>query len=159
VNTDVSLAMIHLRNSKCVFCMTKVFWRLVSPLCISIAGVIGILGILAPTLASGSSTPTMVSWSAAAWGPNAVDFSQVPGQVDTFIGRINVSSSSSAETDWNLGIGQMDWSTYSIRLARALFTLPALLPEGKTLTQALDPTIAFYNNEYWVAFECAGIGF
>jgi len=105
--------------------------------------------------------PEIISKSGAAttvgttgFGNNSVAFWQIPGQPDMFAGRVSQSA-----TSWSLAVGRMNWNTNTISNLRPILTPPVAIPQGRTITTAYDPSIAFFNNEFWAAFECHGTGF
>jgi hypothetical protein len=112
-------------------------------------------------------TKALDSYSTPGWGCNSVDFWPIPGQSGLFLGRImqdngnpaNDGSCSAASSA--LGIGTMTWNSTrdSLRFTRKILTPPVTLPEGKTITVSFDPSVVYYNSEYWVAWECHGVGF
>jgi hypothetical protein len=93
-------------------------------------------------------------------GCNSVAFQQIPGKPDLFIGRrlINTSSEPCSGDYWTLALFQMNWPANSLKYVRDIVHLPVTLAQGDVVITAYDPTLAFYNGELWVAFECAGSG-
>lgn len=98
---------------------------------------------------------------------NSVAFAQVPGHSDYFLGRLaNTGKFPQACEDirrgWALGLFKMDWNTHTLNFDRFVLRPPAQISAGSTtvtLGSAYDPSVIFYNNELWVAFECSGPGY
>jgi hypothetical protein len=107
-------------------------------------------------------------------GCNAVSNFQIPGQINLFIGRAsfdptghpiasNCSTPASQEAlaarRQGLVLNQMDWTTHVFSIVKPLLaTQQSALTggplKGYTVRSAYDPSIALFNGQYWVSFEC-----
>jgi len=100
--------------------------------------------------------------NAPGWGCNSVGFWQIPNQSNLFLGRIMqdfaIQGDSCSGRSSALGIGIMDWSNDTLTFMRKILTPPVVLSDGFTIAHAYDPSVIYYNDEYWVAFECVGNG-
>jgi hypothetical protein len=115
---------------------------------------------------------------AAAWGATVADvqrvsaetadgqivcnptFDQVPGHPDDFVGRgLAIGTLDYCHTALKGEVGflalfKMDWQRHKLILHHKLLTPPLKTPSGVDLHGAIDPYVASYNGEYWMAFEC-----
>lgn len=89
---------------------------------------------------------------------NAVSFSQVPTDLNYFVGRVMNESSPGAcdSTSWSLALFKMNWATNTLELQKFVFQPDALDSTGKKIESSYDPHVVQFNNELWLAFECAG---
>lgn len=104
-------------------------------------------------------TPQVVhTWKNSKGLCNAVSFSQIPNNLDYFVGRVMNESSAGAcdSTSWSLALFKMDWETNTLNLVKYIFQPDAFESTGKKIASSYDPHVVFFNNELWVAFECAG---
>lgn len=101
---------------------------------------------------------------------NSVSFYQVPNFPDYFVGRILINTNPKdlcSGDSWSLAMFKMDWNKNQLQMVNYIFQpnkvtqAPFITNNTRinaTLTTSYDPTVAFYNNEYWIAFECGGHG-
>ena len=89
---------------------------------------------------------------------NAVSFSQLPTDVNYFLGRVMNSSPNNAcdGTDWSIGLFKMDWSKNTLNFVKYVFRPSVTDAAGNKIDSAYDPHVIQFNGELWVAFECAG---
>jgi hypothetical protein len=112
-----------------------------------------------PSFLGAQATRVQVASTDGARLCNSDIFSQVPNHVDFFIGRAKETTDSNPCSGrfWNLALFRMDWSTNTLKMVGVIFRpgeSATNASDGVALSTAYDPTIAFYNGEYWVAFEC-----
>lgn len=90
---------------------------------------------------------------------NSTVFSQVPGHGDYFIGRRGTESGACADFNpESLALFKMDWTTHTLDFMRYVLKPPLQVHSGAELVSVrsiYDPSVALYNGEFWVAFECA----
>jgi hypothetical protein len=98
-------------------------------------------------------------------------FSQIPGQIDFFLGRARnyapPGSPSECElnpqgvTQW-LALYKMDWQHHTLNYTQDVLKPPLQINASADrtilITNAYDPSVISYNGELWVAFECGGRG-
>lgn len=104
---------------------------------------------------------------------NAGVFSQVPGQIDFFVGRARDYAPpgsglkcehlpAGAVQQW-LALYRMDWRSHTLSYVHDVLKPPLLIagPDGRpvSIRNAYDPSVVAYNGELWMAFECGGQGF
>jgi len=91
-------------------------------------------------------------------------FAQVPGHLDFFVGRIlrigeTCADAKQAKRPWSIALFKMNWSTHSLDFQKEVFQPRIQISAGpattETIRSAADPSVALYNGELWVAFECA----
>ncbi|AZZ37028.1 hypothetical protein CIK05_09560 [Bdellovibrio sp. qaytius] len=89
---------------------------------------------------------------------NSVSFTQVPTDSNYFIGRILNGSTPGAcdGTNWSLALFKMTWETNTLSFVKYVFKPDVTDAAGNKIESAYDPHIVQFNNEMWVAFECAG---
>ena len=112
-----------------------------------------VVTVSAPDIVSGPGAAAAVTQTG--FGSNSVAFWQIPAQINLFAGRITQDGGAT----WSLALGTMNWAANTITNLRPVLTPPVAIPEGKTITTAYDPSVAFFSNEFWAAFECHGTGF
>lgn len=95
---------------------------------------------------------------------NSVVFSQIPKFGDYFLGRVlNTEDDGvtcvSPQESWSLALFKMNWRRNILTMVR--YVLPLNQTNNHTvasnpfhITTAYDPSVAYYNGEYWIAFEC-----
>jgi hypothetical protein len=92
---------------------------------------------------------------------NSVAFEQIPGNSSYFIGRriINTTSDPCSGSNMALSLFQMDWGTHTLNLVRDILVPPITFSSQQvTVTSTYDPTIASFNGQLWLAFECMQSG-
>jgi len=134
-------------------CSTKSIWAAWQVLIVFIAFFIS---ITTPSAQSISTTSVTVPGLC-----NSDSFHQVPNNINYFIGRrlLNTSSDPCSGNNWTLSLFEMNWSTNTLTYVRDIISLPVTLPsQSDTIQSTYDSTIVSYNGELWAAFECAGTG-
>ena len=100
----------------------------------------------------------------------SVVFSQIPRQINLFVGRAHDYAPPGSPTKcaphrppWSTGwlaLFRMDWEAHTLSYVRDVLRPPVrfVTPAGRVveIRSAGDPSVAYYNGEFWVAFECGG---
>ncbi len=114
-------------------------------------------------------------------GCNSVSYGSAPGLGNRSIGRVmnieltnqQVPSCAFVGNFWSLSLSEMDWSNRQIKFNYAVFDdsdsrigndnykFVGIEQNGDAATNfvltAYDATVASFNGEYWVSFECGGV--
>jgi hypothetical protein len=94
---------------------------------------------------------------------NSVVFSQIPTRPDYFLGRRGTNGGTCADVNpKSLALFEMDWGTATLRFTKyVLNPFFQISTENRlaSIENVYDPSVVSYNNELWVAFECAVKGF
>jgi len=89
---------------------------------------------------------------------NSVSFSQIPGQLDFFVGRLkeNTGADKCSGNNWAIGLFEMNWDKKELRFVRYLLRPPfTIAGDGRTIQSAYDAYAIEFNDEIWITFECA----
>jgi hypothetical protein len=93
-------------------------------------------------------------------GCNSTALAQVPRSPDLFVARALQADQAKpcSGIHWQLDLEQMDWGKLQLKNQRSIFRPPIVIADGADVVTAFDPSVALFDGEYWVAFECAGPG-
>jgi hypothetical protein len=90
---------------------------------------------------------------------NSNAFAQIAAHPDYFLGRRGSNGGTCADFDpESLALFKMDWRTYTLNFERYVLKPPLEVSAGNEpvmVRSIYDPSVALYNGELWVAFECA----
>jgi hypothetical protein len=97
-------------------------------------------------------------------GCNSTSWNQVPNMPDYFVGQVYANSSNvsdcALDSTYTLAWGKMNWEKNQISFVGKMINVPFQIQNGGyTVQTASNPAVAFFGNEYWMAFECFGLGF
>jgi len=94
------------------------------------------------------------------FGCNSDSFGSIPELGNLFIGRIdNTDATTCNNQRWSLVLARMDWNAHAMtNIGTVLDTSHGLitLSDGFNIWSAYDASVAKWNGELWVAFECGG---
>jgi hypothetical protein len=89
---------------------------------------------------------------------NSVSFSQVPGHLDFFLGRLkeNTDPDKCSGNNWAIALFEMNWNEKELRFVRYILRPPfTIAGDGRTIQSVYDAFPVEFNGEMWIAFECA----
>ena len=89
---------------------------------------------------------------------NSVSFSQIPGQLDFFVGRLkeNTGPDKCSGNNWAIALFEMNWDKRELRFVRYVLRPPFSIPgDGRVIQSVYDAYSIEFNDEIWIAFECA----
>jgi hypothetical protein len=89
---------------------------------------------------------------------NSVSFSQIPGHLDLFFGRLKEGTGPDkcAGNNWALALFEMNWNKKELRFVRYILKPPfSIAGDGRTIQSVYDAYSIEFNDEIWIAFECA----
>jgi hypothetical protein len=89
---------------------------------------------------------------------NSVAFSQLPGHLDFFLGRLkeNIGPDKCSGNNWAIALFEMNWDKKELRFVRYILRPPfAIAGDGRTIQSVYDAYTIDFNDESWITFECA----
>jgi hypothetical protein len=89
---------------------------------------------------------------------NSVSFSQIPGHLDLFVGRLkeNTGPDKCSGNNWAIALFEMNWDKRELRFVRYILRPPFSIPgDGRVIQSVYDAYAIEFNDEIWIAFECA----
>jgi hypothetical protein len=92
---------------------------------------------------------------------NSVFFSQIPGHLDLFLGRLkeNTGADICSGNNWAIALFEMNWDKKELRFVRYILRPPlSIAGDGRTIQSVYDPYSIEFRDEIWIAFECAAPG-
>jgi len=128
----------------------------------------GTLPPLTPGAAATPAAPAGTIWTTSVnftgrpistYGCNAVALATTPALGNTYVGRRMNSAPGNpcGGMYWSLVLAQMDWNLGTLAVSSTLVDTSAggvTLGDGTTIESALDPAVATWQGQTWVAFEC-----
>jgi hypothetical protein len=126
-------------------------------------------------LGTGDLTPISVTWNGKPICSSG-GLGQVPGNPTVFVGRYyrdpvdpsrpvlaadcnRLLVETSHHLEFGLALFHMDWAAQNLAMGKSILASRVAFPGVGTLVGGIDPTVAAFNGELWVAWECGGFGF
>jgi hypothetical protein len=89
---------------------------------------------------------------------NSASFSQIPGHVNLFLGRLKETTGpdNCSGQNWAIALFEIDWDKKELRFVRYILRPPfSIAGDGRTIQSVYDAYPIEFNDSIWMAFECA----